>query len=58
MHSYNMLYNLIFINDIDIGVKSNILEFEDDTKMYGKVGTDQGIAALEKDLETLCRWSE
>ena len=45
-----LLLFLIFINGIDIGIKSNILKFSDDTKMYGKVGADQDIEALKKDL--------
>jgi hypothetical protein len=49
---------LIYINDIDCGIISNILKFADDTKIYGKVGTSRGIEELRKDLETLCKWSE
>jgi hypothetical protein len=49
---------LIYINDIDSGIVSSILKFADDTKIYGKVGTSQGIEALRRDLETLSEWSE
>ena len=49
---------LIYINDIDIGVLSSKLKFADDTKMYGRVGTDKGIDTLRKDLEALNVWSE
>ena len=46
------------MNDIDIGIQSNILKFADETKMYEQVGTSQGIEKLRKNLEVLCEWSE
>jgi hypothetical protein len=49
---------LVYINDIDNGLIGNILKFADDTKIYGKVGTSQGIEALRKDLESLSEWSD
>ena len=52
-----LLFSL-YRNDKDMGIKSSILKFADDTKMYGKVGTSQGIDALRKDLEALCDWSD
>ena len=48
----------IYINDINIGIMNSILKFADDTKMYGRVGTDKGIDTLRKDLEAVNVWSE
>ena len=49
---------IIYINDIDMEITNCILKFADDTKVYGKVGTRQGVEYLKKDLETLCRWAD
>ena len=49
---------LIYINDLDIGIMSSILKFADDTKMYGRVGTKEGVDILRKDLEALNDWSD
>jgi hypothetical protein len=49
---------IIFINDIDLGIKNRILKFADDTKIFGKVGTDKEIASLRDDLQRLFDWSE
>ena len=48
----------MYINDIDNGLLGNILKFADDTKLYGKVGTSQGIEALRKDLASLSEWAD
>jgi len=48
----------VYINDIDNGLLGNILKFADDTKLYGKVGTSQGIEALRKDLASLSEWAD
>jgi ribonucleases P/MRP protein subunit RPP40 len=49
---------LIYMNDLDIGIMSSILKFADDTKMYGRVGTKEGVDILRKDLEALNVWSD
>ena len=49
---------LIYINDLDIGIMSRLLKFADDTKMYGRVGTNKDTDTLRNDLETLNAWSE
>jgi hypothetical protein len=49
---------LIFFNDLDIGIMSSILKFADDTKMYGRVGTKEGVELLWKDLEAINVWSD
>jgi ribonuclease P/MRP protein subunit RPP40 len=48
---------LIYINDIDEVVASNILKFADDTKLYGVVANQQDIERLKNDLKNLCNWS-
>ena len=37
---------------------SSILKFADATKMYGRVGTNEGEDKLRKDLEALNVWSD
>ena len=49
---------VIFIDDIDVGIVSNILKFADDTKIYGKVRNPDGVENLQKDLDKLWSWSE
>jgi Reverse transcriptase (RNA-dependent DNA polymerase) len=49
---------LIYMNDLDIGIMSSILKFADDTKMYGRVGTKEGVDTLTRDLEALNVWSD
>ena len=42
---------IIFINGIDEGiVKSDILKFADDTKLFGKVGSSESRDRLKEDL--------
>lgn len=38
---------IIYINDIDMEITNSILKFADDTKVYGKVGTRQGVEYLK-----------
>ncbi len=47
----------IFINDIDESVKSHILKFADDTKLYRKVNSAENIKLLQDDINNLCKWS-
>ena len=42
----------IYINELDCGIIRNILKFANDTKIYGKVGTNKGIEELREDWET------
>ena len=49
---------VIFINDIEDGICGNILKFEDDTKLFCKVGYDIICAKLRADLRKLYNWSE
>ena len=49
---------LIYINDLDDTVGSNILKFADDTKIFRKVRSGQDSQVLQEDLDSLVRWSE
>ena len=49
---------LIYINDLDNNITSNVLKFADDTKLFRKVNTDGDKQHLQKDLDTLVKWSE
>ena len=44
---------VIYINDLDEGVISHILEFADDTKLFSQVSTYEDAEKLQKDLSTL-----
>ena len=47
---------LVFVNDMPETVRSSIMMFADDTKLYSRVDTLQN--ELQPDLEALVRWSE
>ena len=49
---------LIYINDLDDSITSNILKFADDTKLFRKVNTDGDKQYLQNDLDRLVKWSE
>ena len=49
---------LIYINDIDDSVCSNLLKFADDTKVFSVVPTQNDIDRLQRDLLNLCNWSQ
>ena len=49
---------IIFINDLELGIKNNILKFADDTKLFGGTGTRENIEKLRMDLLELYNWSE
>jgi ribonuclease P/MRP protein subunit RPP40 len=48
---------IMFINDIEVGVCSNVLKFADDTKLFGKVGSEENCKQLRADLRRLYNWS-
>ena len=48
---------VMFINDIEEGVCSNLLKFADDTKLFCKVGTNEDCSSLKSDLRLLYKWS-
>ena len=47
----------IFINDLDVGLANKVLQFADDTKIWGKVDTLDEINTLKNDITTLEKWS-
>ena len=47
-----LLY-LIFINDLDEDINSNILKFVDDTKIFKKVRCSTDCSQLQADLDKL-----
>ena len=49
---------LIYINDLDDSITSNVLKFADDTKVFRKVNTDGDKQHLQNDLDRLVKWSE
>lgn len=48
---------IIYINDIDDGLASDILKFADDTKIIKKVATIEEAYTLQEDLHKLHEWS-
>ena len=49
---------LIYINDLDDNITSNVLKFTDDTKVFRKFKADGDKKHLQNDLHTLDKWSE
>ena len=49
---------LLYTNDLDDTVGSNILKLADDTKIFRKVRSGQDSQVLQEDLDSLVRWSE
>ena len=48
---------LVYINDLEDGVASNIIKFADDTKIFRRVQTRQECRTLQDDLNRLDQWS-
>ena len=49
---------LIYINDLDDNITSNVLKFADDTKVFRKVNNDGDKQHLLNDVDKLVKWSE
>ena len=49
---------LIFINDLDDQLSSNVLKFADDTKLFGVIDNHFHSQNLQKDIDTLCQWAQ
>jgi len=49
---------LIFINDLNFGIKSWILKFADDTKIFNHIKPLVYVTTLQEDLHRLIRWAE
>ena len=48
---------LIFINDLDTGVSSDVLKFADDTKLFREVTSRQDSICIQEDLNRLVEWA-
>ena len=48
---------LIYVNDLDDNITSNVLKFADDTNVFRKVNTD-GDKQYKQHLDRLVKWSE
>ena len=49
---------LIYINDLNDNITSNVLKFADDTKVFRRVNNDGDKQHLQNDLDRLVKWSE
>ena len=49
---------LIYVKDLDYGMRNWILKFADDTKVFSRANASEDCASLQKDLDTLVNWSE
>ena len=49
---------LIYINDLEFGIRNWILKFADDTKIFSRVNSIADRERLQNDLDKLISWSE
>ena len=49
---------LIYINDLDDAVTSNVLKFADNTKVFRRINNDGDKQRLQNDLDKLVKWCE
>jgi len=49
---------LVYINNLDYGVRNWILKFADDTKIFSQVSSPEDYINLQKDLNSLVTWAE
>jgi len=49
---------LIFINDLDTRLTSNVLKFADDTKLFRVVDCHHDGQMLQNDLDSICKWAD
>ena len=49
---------LVFIDDLEEGLMSEVLKFADDTKIFRRVDSERDREVLQRDLDRLVRWSE
>ena len=48
---------VIYINDIDEEVCNNLLKFADDIKLFSRISSNKDAEILQRDLNTMHRWS-
>ena len=53
-----LLLFLIYNNDLDDNITSNIMKFANDTKVFRKVNNDGDKQHLQNDRDKLVKWSE
>ena len=53
-----LLLFLIYINDLDYNITSNVLKFADDTKVFRMVNNDGDKQHLQNDIDKFVKWSE
>ena len=53
-----LLLFVIYINDLDDNITSNVLKFADDTKVYRRVNNDRDKQHLQNNLDRLVKLSE
>ena len=49
---------IIYINDLNFGIRNWILKFADDTKIFSRINNSLDSERLQSDLLQLTRWSE
>ena len=49
---------LIYINDLPDDINFDVYMYADDTKLYREIKTIEDQRILQKDLDTLTKWSE
>ena len=49
---------IIFVNDMDQSILSQLLKFADDAKLFRCVSDLDSVDALKDDLKSLCQWAE
>jgi len=49
---------LIYVNDIDEGIRSTMYKFADDTKLVKEISSQNDVKELEEDLVKLENWSD
>ena len=48
---------LVFIDDLEDGLRSEVLKFADDTKIFERVDSERDREVLQRDLDRLVQWS-
>jgi len=49
---------LIFIDDLEVGIKNTVYKFADDTKVLAQVQSDAERKLLQEDLDKLTEWTK
>ena len=49
---------LVFIDNLEEGLMSEVLKFADDTKIFRRVDSEEDREMLQRDLDRLVQWSE